>query len=350
MSLSAHGRFKIAIVGEAYGEEEARLGRPFVGRAGQQLTELLEEAGIDRAECFVTNVFNLRPAKNDLTTLCVVKRDSDCLAGWPALTRGKYLQSRYYSEVARLHTELAEQSPNVTVLLGNTACWAVLRAGSISKIRGTTTCSLHPVGLKVLPTYHPAAILRNYELRPVTIMDLAKAKVESEYPEIRRPYREIWMDPTLEDLEYFCDNYLVNAESIAVDVETIPGQVTCIGFAPSPEIALVIPFMDFRSESTRYWSLEDEVLVWGWIRRVLNLPGKSYIFQNGNYDLQFLWKQHGITVGVNGEVEDTMLIHHALHPESPKSLGFLGSVYTNEVAWKPLRPKSKHNEKPGDEE
>lgn len=344
------GKYKIAIVGEAFGEEEAKVGRPFVGRAGQQLNELLDEAGILREQCFITNTFNFRPSKNDITSLCGGKRDSDCMSEWPPLAKGKYLLSQYRGEIDRLHAELAEVSANVTVLLGNTACWAVLRGTAISKIRGTVNISVVPPGLKVLPTYHPAAILRNYELRPVTIMDLVKARIESEYPDLRRPYREIWMDPTLEDLTEFYNVYLEHAGFISVDVETIPGQVTCIGLSPMPGVALVIPFLDFRSETTRYWSPEDEALVWHWLRFVLNLPGRHYIFQNGNYDLQFLWKQHGLTVGVGGEVEDTMLIHHALHPESPKSLAFLGSVYTNEIAWKPLRPKSKHNEKPGDEE
>jgi hypothetical protein len=40
-------------------------------------------------------------------------------------------------------------------------------------------------------------------------------------------------------------------------------------------------------------------------------------------------------------VEDTMLIQHALYPELPKSLGFLGSIHTNDVAWKELRPRGK---------
>jgi hypothetical protein len=63
------------------------------------------------------------------------------------------------------------------------------------------------------------------------------------------------------------------------------------------------------------------------------------IAQNGLYDLNILWRSYGITVR-NFE-EDTMLLHHALQPESEKGLGFLGSVYTDEASWKMMRTKSK---------
>ena len=51
---------------------------------------------------------------------------------------------------------------------------------------------------KLLPTYHPSAILRQWDNRPTVIADLMKAKRESLYPEIRRPAREIWIEPSLQ--------------------------------------------------------------------------------------------------------------------------------------------------------
>ena len=55
------GNYDIALIGEAWGAEEERAGRPFVGMAGWQLDQLLKAAGIHRSQCHVTNVFNLRP-------------------------------------------------------------------------------------------------------------------------------------------------------------------------------------------------------------------------------------------------------------------------------------------------
>jgi uracil-DNA glycosylase len=342
------GKFKIALVGEAYGEEEERYKRPFIGRAGEQLDELLADAGILRSDCFITNCFNLRPERNDLSTLCVRKSEGGYVPKLPPLLRGLYLKNEYAGELVRLFEELNAIQPNVVVLLGNTAVWAILRAGAISKIRGTCSISPYLPGIKLLPTYHPANALRQYENRHITVLDLQKAKRESEFPELRRPMREIWMDPTIEDLECFYQDHLLPARRIAFDVETAFQQVTCLGLAPDPTRALVLPLLDYRFPGGHYFKeASDEVLAWAWLKKALNIPGVKYVAQNGLYDLQYIWRTMGIPVSLS---HDTMLLHHALQPESRKSLGFLGSVYCNEIAWKPQRPKGKHAEKPGDSE
>jgi DNA polymerase I-like protein with 3'-5' exonuclease and polymerase domains len=62
------------------------------------------------------------------------------------------------------------------------------------------------------------------------------------------------------------------------------------------------------------------------------------VFQNGLYDIAFLWRSYGIKT--LGGAEDTMLLHHALQPEALKGLAFLGSVYTNHGPWKSERKTS----------
>src|SRR5215510_8059169 len=59
---------KILIVGEAPGEEEARSGRPFIGGAGRVLSRMLHQAGLQRQECYVTNVVKCRPPGNRTPT------------------------------------------------------------------------------------------------------------------------------------------------------------------------------------------------------------------------------------------------------------------------------------------
>jgi DNA polymerase I-like protein with 3'-5' exonuclease and polymerase domains len=59
------------------------------------------------------------------------------------------------------------------------------------------------------------------------------------------------------------------------------------------------------------------------------------LFQNGLYDIAFLWRAQGIAV--RGAAEDTMLLSHALQPESLKGLGYLGSIYTDHGPWKSER-------------
>lgn len=328
---------KIAIVGEAWGEHEERARSPFVGPSGYELTRMLDEAGIARADCFLTNVFNLRPRNNDVETLCVGKKEDR--SGLPPLRAGKYLDAQYLPEVNRCLSELRAVSPNITIALGNTAAWALLGTGGISKIRGTVTGSQSLGGRKVLPTYHPAAILRDWSLRHVTVLDLCKCAREAGYPEIRRPERTIYIDPSIADLEWFYDNYIRSATVLSVDIETMGDQITCIGFAPSVDIALVVPFFDARKTGNSFWQDRgDEVRAWTFVRDVLALPIPK-VFQNGAYDLTFLWKQYGIATA-NCE-DDTMLLHHALQPESEKGLAFLGSVYTNESSWKLLRQRGK---------
>lgn len=331
---------KIAIIGEAWGEHEERQRAPFVGPSGYELTRMLGEAGIHRADCFLTNVFNLRPRpNNDIENLC----GPDKVGGLPALKNGKYVRREFHSELNRLYSEIRLMQPNLCILLGNTACWAFLGNQGITKVRGTITASTplaggHDLaGTKCIPAYHPAAILRQWDLRPVTVLDFKKARREAEFKEIRRPERTIHIVETLQDIETYYDQYLHNAASITFDIETMRDQITCIGFAPSPYSSLVIPFHDPRSPTGSFWSShEAEEKAWESVRRILALPCRKTA-QNGMYDIHFLWRAVGITV--NNFEDDTMLLHHALQPESEKGLAFLGSVYTNESSWKLLNAR-----------
>lgn len=326
---------KIAIVGEAWGEEEERQKLPFVGPAGRELNKMLAEAGINRADCFLTNVFNLRPTpKNDIVSLCGAKKEG--IPGRTAIGPGKYIRAEFAPEIERLHNELREVKPNLIIACGGVAAWAILGQAGIRRIRGTVAPSTFG---KVLPIFHPAAILRDWSQRHVTVLDLMKAAREAEYPEIRRPRRQIWVDPGISDITRFYEQHMLPAKRCAVDIETAFGQITCIGFAPRPDIAIVIPFVDHRKPGNSYWATqEEEVFVWNLVRDYLHTPCEK-IFQNGLYDLQWLWRLMGLTVP--NAAHDTMLLHHALLPESPKALDFLGSVYTNEASWKLMRPKGK---------
>lgn len=331
---------KIAIVGEAWGEHEERQRSPFVGPSGYELTKMLTEAGIARADCYLTNVFNLRPKpSNDIENLCAAKSDAGAGAQLPPLKAGKYIRPEYLPELTRLYSELSDLRPNIIIALGNTAAWALLRNAGISKIRGAITESPVLTRRKVLPTYHPAAILRQWDLRHVTVLDLMKAKRESEYPEIRRPKRTVFIEPSLADMEWFKTTYLDTAKMISFDIETIGDQIDCIGFGPSAEVAMCIPFIDKRKPNGNYWpTLGEESAAWDFTRRVLGMP-QPKCGQNTLYDIHFLWRTYGMFP--TNYTDDTMLLHHALHPESEKGLGFLGSVYTDEASWKLMRTRGK---------
>lgn len=354
---------KIALVGEAAGETEEQLGEPFVGSSGQELTRMLRDAGIVRQDCYITNVFLDRPKNNDIKNWCIPAKELKAAYliereqlhanhpdihwpityDWTYLERGHYLHPKYLPEVYRLKRELEEVRPNLVIALGNTACWALLGAGGIGSIRGTTAESTLVKGQKVLPTYHPAAVLRQWDMRVICVADFMKARYECEFPSVVRPEREVWVDPSLSDLEEFWTRYLASATRIAIDVETWHGQISTIGFAPNKQVAISVPFVDTRKVSYSYWgTVGEEREAWGWVRRVCQAPAEK-LLQNGLYDIQYLWRAHGIPL--KNCAHDTMLMHHAMYPELQKGLGFLGSIYTNESNWKVMRPRFNKEDK-----
>ncbi len=94
-----------------------------------------------------------------------------------------------------------------------------------------------------------------------------------------------------------------------------------------------------------YWGDEShELRAWACVRALLESPIPK-IFQNGLFDITYLSR---LGFRPRNVKHDTMLLHHALFPEMQKGLGFLGSVYTNEAAWKLLRRRG-HEELKRDE-
>jgi uracil-DNA glycosylase len=356
----------LVLLGEAWGAEEARYGAALVGPSGIELLTQLDEASVltltgeDKSyirkywdtrnpanldavwslhsdEIHRTNVLNFHPHGNNLSTVCGPKASG--VPGYPALVKSGYLDRQYASELERLADELVAHNPNLILCLGNTALWALAGKTGIKNLRGTTLYSTHTAtGFKLLPTYHPAAVLRQWELRPTVVMDLMKARREKEYAEIRRPECSIWIEPNLEDIGRFIDTHVLTCDLLSVDIETAGQRVTCIGFAPRADLAIVIPFDDTRAANGCYWPTpQHETQCWNLIRSVLEDPTIPKLFQNGVYDIGFLLRSYGILV--RGAKEDTMLLSHARQPESLKGLGYLGSIFTDHGSWKHMRKK-----------
>lgn len=377
-------RAKILAIGEAHGREESEsAGRPFVGEAGKEMWRLLGEAwpevepGLHRhvtslhrygiawvkeregwlaeASLAFTNVLNFRPEANKLDNVSCAK--GELPQDYPKIgdiSRGKYLRPEYLGELTRLREEIRACTPNLILALGNTACWAVLGEKNISQIRGTVRPAMEALGgIKVLPTWHPASLLYEgqWSRRPIVLADLMKALREAEFPEIRRPSRRIIIEPELDDVRAFVGEVFQRPpQYLGVDTETSLGLIDTISFATSRSSALacqVGPHRIKRGESYQtiwpqrhgqrrihYWDEAEEEEFWHLVRQMLESPLTEKVFQNGMYDLQYLLKM-GIRPANCSE--DPMLLHHALFPELQKGLGFLGSIYTAEPAWKLMR-------------
>jgi uracil-DNA glycosylase len=157
---------KLALVGEAPGKQEVEQGRPFVGRAGKLLDELLEEAGIDRSEVYVTNVVKARPTKEG--------------GGRTQNRPPRAGEIREGMEV--LSEELGLIKPKSLVLLGSTPAKALIKKSFTLKSERGNLLDSEP-GLPALATYHPAYLLRlrgagseDYDrMREQVVEDLGKA-------------------------------------------------------------------------------------------------------------------------------------------------------------------------------
>jgi DNA polymerase-1 len=134
------------VIGEAPGFREDQIGKPFAGKAGQLLDSLLTEVGLPRESIYITNTNRCRPPDNRTPTR---------------------------TEIKACHTfteqELAIVKPQYLLLLGNVALQGITGKSGIMKKRG----AIMEVGpYKVMPTLHPAAILRNPAWAPLLKADL----------------------------------------------------------------------------------------------------------------------------------------------------------------------------------
>ncbi len=131
----------LMFVGEAPGQEEDRTGKPFVGRAGRKLDEMITAMGMRREDVYIANILKSRPPDN---------------------------RAPLPSEVDSCAPFLAEQiriiRPSVLVSLGNPATKFMLRTNAgITRLRGNwASYTDGALAIPVMPTFHPAYLLRNY--------------------------------------------------------------------------------------------------------------------------------------------------------------------------------------------
>ena len=142
---------EIAFIGEAPGKEEAKVGRPFIGRSGKFLRSMIREIGLEEKEVFITSPVKYLPRRGTPT-----KAD---------IAHGR----------GHLFRQLAVVDPKIIVLLGNVASWAVLeREVSVSREHG----EIIKDGDKVyLITFHPAAAMRFPKIRKEFTDDFKKLKL-----------------------------------------------------------------------------------------------------------------------------------------------------------------------------
>ena len=154
----------LALIGEAPGAEEARLGHPFVGRSGQLLDKMLAQAGINRRRCFVGNVFRFQPPGNKVDHFFISRRAAVAQNVPIAETYGQFgsawCRGDYAAEIDALREALTRLKPRMIMALGRTPLWALTGVnGLLDKVGKPLPCRLLPES-PVIPTYHPSFIMR----------------------------------------------------------------------------------------------------------------------------------------------------------------------------------------------
>ena len=364
----------ILCLGEAPGKKESDFGRPFIGASGQLLRWALHQVGFQKERVAYANVLPFRPPDNNLTAFCVSKvelRNVECPDWYRALPNtvpGQIIHPGLgVPALEELHELIRTMRPRIIISLGNTACWATLHQTGIEKLRGAPYWSARAdrdgMASKVLATYHPAAVIRNYKQLTVFQLDLLKALNESETAGIVWPERWLEIATSPGQIAAWlgamaapgsplpavngCPPTAMPGHStafVACDVETErkPGpNITLIGFAPVPHLGLVIPFINPLAADRCYFSREDEKQVILLIKAFMENPSVRKCWHNCLYDLPWI---HSYGINPQNAYFDTMLMSHALWPEMRKSLRLLGSILTNERNWKFLRTKSNKRE------
>jgi uracil-DNA glycosylase len=332
---------KVMIIGEAPGEYEIMKGMPFIGPSGMELDKMLNEAGIHRSQCFITNVCQERPPGNDMGEWLVNLKNP------PKPDNAKYKNKKWVSwkgqwahpavvagyEGLIRHIELVR--PTLIIALGNTALFALTGEWGIKSWRGSQlvgTVGNHTC--KVIPAYHPAAVLRDWSIRAVTVHDFRRCarEMHTPLPYIIPNYERIIRPSFAQVVNWLAQLRMKLAHGMVLnsaDIETRGGHIACIGMYVKGLPTICIPWMVDKKEESKgdafsYWSASEELYIWKELRAIFKHKNTRVIGQNWHYDSQYLYRFLFIKIRV---FWDTMVTQHCMYPGMPKGLDYLSSLY-----------------------
>lgn len=322
---------RLAVIGEAPGQDEETAGEPFVGASGRLLRSVLGSTGIATDQIFYGNICQYRPSDNDISNF-----------SWsgPEIQHG----------LAQLATDLDRFKPNACLLVGAASVQAFLgreEAVPISNMRGTILhgCPVYPY--KGVVSYHPAYILRSYSEIPLFKLDVHRAVKQSAFPELHSPVRSGNLNPTYEEVLNFCNRIRRDCSHIAFDIEGYADDTGCtmLSMCDSNSGGIVVPFW----QGAHYWTEDQEVGVWKAVAELLADPNVPKSAHNSFYELFVLaWRHRCLIRNLS---DDTMMMHWEMFPEfaskkdegdtgtknsagAGRDLGLCCSIYTEEPYYK----------------
>jgi uracil-DNA glycosylase family 4 len=279
----------LAVVGEQPWTEEAKEGRPFVGRSGRLLDAVLARHGIDRARVHVLNAFSCFAGEI---------KDADKKKAWIACR-------------ARLAAELALIAPTTRAVLalGGTALSSLMgEPAKITEYIGAVISDLETTTAPVLPSYHPAAVLRSSTGCELAVLDAHVGKAARWLMDGPEP----WQDAhtiARSGVEVAVAASLAG-KTLAIDVETTgKNRFTCglrtVGLG-SWDQAVIIPCLEGERDEAGWPGVVEAV------RRILTSPFVRKVFHNKGFDIPVLERHFGVPVVE--PTDDTMVAHFTLHP------------------------------------
>lgn len=318
--IPAHGNAyaKILILGEAPNFDE-----PKALVQNKELSKMLIEAGINANDCWFSNVskFHVPPNPKDGRKI-------------PFQVRAKNYNVDLDEQLNALRQEIKDINPNVILALGNTALWATTGLSGIGDYRGSILSGL---GYKVVPTYDPKGLsfqeqgeFTGYWNKHVILFDFNRARTQSVFREINRPYRKLSIAKSSYQLQEFANRFK-NHTRPAVDIEARGSCLPyCVGIAFTPEEGICVPLWN-KGEIESIVQISNNDMVEMWIILAEILAMNDVVGQNFKYDHD---KLRRIGFVPRSLYSDTMFKGFTISPELPKGLAFYTSVYTEEPFYK----------------
>lgn len=309
-------RSDVMIVGEAPGGNEERTSVPFSGKAGQLLTQLLEENGLDREDLFVCNAVSCRPPENRTPT----KGEIKACKKW-------------------LDYQIAMVKPKYVLLLGNVPLQSITGSAGITKRRGKP---FEKDGIIFLPAFHPAFILRDPSHEDTFSKDIQLFKDIIDFggiPEEKElSYRSVLTDDDyqdmLEDLKgtvafdietnqlYPWRHQLVDKKTKKMSPGTTP-KIISMGFATS-RTQWCLP-VNHRESPWSKGDLQDM------IEEIAERLGDAILVtHNGKFDLLWVLVHFGVQLENSF---DTMLAHYMLDENDRHGLKYLAMKFLGAPDW-----------------
>ena len=295
-------------------------GKPLSSNIGRFVKHALYDAGVRPSDVFIDYLLPSYPGRR----------------GFASIEAQDGIEE--YKKELKSHIK---ESKNLKVLLlfGPEVIEAFGIQGALKKVRGFVFDKKRII---LIPTFNPRFLFTGGGEQEVTFMNDLQKAVNIAKNGFSRPKENFLFAPTVRDIEKFLKGFdehtrcYVDIEAIGSLTERDRNQITMIGIGhEETKEVMVIPIL--VQGGARYFSPADEE----YVRKIISktLSTSPCVFHNSAYDINHLNYQGYGPVRLGG---DTMLLQHALHPELPKSLDYVTSVYGNIPYWKATLKSAKH--------